>query len=354
MKSSSDLTNSFEIAGWSIGSGRCFLIAEVAQAHDGSLGTAHAFIDAAAKAGADAIKFQTHFAEAESTFDEPFRTKFSQQDETRYAYWKRVEFTPEQWAGLKTHAEAAGLVFLSSPFSHSAVEVLERLGIAAWKVASGEMFSPRMLDRLCRTGIPLLISTGMAGYADIAGAVDIARAQSRPFALFQCTTSYPTPLSDVGLNVIDELRARFAVPIGLSDHSGTPYPSLMAMARGADLIEVHVTLSKSAFGPDVSSSLDFLEFGALAAARNAFVELAGAPVDKDGKARQVKPLRELFGRSWSAASDLRAGTVLKEEHLTLKKPGGGFAEAELSKLVGRTLRQDVSPFKILREDDLGR
>src|SRR4029077_2662993 len=117
---------------------RCLIIGEVAQSHDGSLGMAHAFIDAIANAGADAVKFQTHIASAESTLTEPWRVKFSRQDATRYDYWKRMEFTKEQWSGLKLHAEERGLLFLSSPFSLEAVELLEEIGIKAWKVASGE------------------------------------------------------------------------------------------------------------------------------------------------------------------------------------------------------------------------
>src|SRR5580700_10422548 len=115
----------------------CLVIAEVAQAHDGSLGMAHAFIDAVAKTGANAIKFQTHIAEAESSPEEPWRVRFSYQDDTRYQYWKRMEFTEAQWAGLKEHAERQGLQFLSSPFSLQAAQLLHRLGMQAWKIASG-------------------------------------------------------------------------------------------------------------------------------------------------------------------------------------------------------------------------
>jgi hypothetical protein len=118
---------------------RVFVVGEVAQAHDGSLGTAHAYIDAIADAGADAVKFQTHIAAAESTAAEPWRVRFSPQDATRYDYWKRMEFTPEQWAGLSDHAKARKLTFLSTPFSFEAVDLLERLDIAAWKVGSGEL-----------------------------------------------------------------------------------------------------------------------------------------------------------------------------------------------------------------------
>src|SRR5579883_3362744 len=126
----------------------CMIIAEVAQAHDGSLGMAHAFIDAIAAAGADAVKFQTHLAAAESSPSEPWRVKFSYQDATRYDYWKRMEFTEPQWAGLKEHATEKGLKFLSSPFSIEAVELLGRIGVSAWKIASGEFNNLPMLDRI--------------------------------------------------------------------------------------------------------------------------------------------------------------------------------------------------------------
>jgi N,N'-diacetyllegionaminate synthase len=147
--------------------GRCFTVAEVAQAHDGSLGTAHAFIDAAARAGADAIKFQTHIAAAESTPAEPWRVKFSRQDETRYDYWRRMEFTEPQWAGLAAHAAEQHLAFISSPFSEEAAALLERVGLDAWKIASGEVGHASMLDRIARSGRPVLLSTGMSPIEEI-------------------------------------------------------------------------------------------------------------------------------------------------------------------------------------------
>jgi N,N'-diacetyllegionaminate synthase len=125
----------------------CLIIGEVAQAHDGSLGMAHAFIDAIANAGADAVKFQTHIAKAESTPAEPWRVKFSQQDATRMDYWRRMEFTGEQWSGLKRHAEERGLLFISSPFSVEAADLLDRLDIKLWKIASGEVNNQPLFDR---------------------------------------------------------------------------------------------------------------------------------------------------------------------------------------------------------------
>src|SRR5688500_1354690 len=140
----------------------CLIIGEVAQAHDGSLGMAHAFIDAIAAAGADAVKFQTHIAAAESTLQEPWRVKFSRQDTTRHAYWKRMEFTEEQWVGLREHAHDRGLEFLSSPFSSEAVSLLARVGVAAWKIASGEVSNLALLEQIAATRLPVFLSSGMS------------------------------------------------------------------------------------------------------------------------------------------------------------------------------------------------
>src|SRR5919199_282482 len=153
----------------------CLVIGEVAQSHDGSLGLAHAFVDAIADAGADAVKFQTHIAAAESTPGEPWRVRFSQQDVTRYDYWRRMEFTEEQWHGLKSHSEQRGLLFLSSPFSVEAVELLSRVGVAAWKVASGEVGNAPMFERMAAAGVPVLLSSGMSPLCGVDAALERVR-----------------------------------------------------------------------------------------------------------------------------------------------------------------------------------
>src|SRR5262245_34618216 len=173
--------NGLSIAGRDIGPGSQFLlIAEVAQAHDGSLGMAHAFIDAVADAGAAAVKFQTHIAAAESTLDEPFRVHFSQQDPTRYHYWARMEFTPNQWRELAAHAEKRGLLFLSSPFSVAAVDLLRGIGMPAWKIGSGEFACADLWKAMAETGAPILFSTGMATRAEITDAVASFRSMNLP------------------------------------------------------------------------------------------------------------------------------------------------------------------------------
>jgi N,N'-diacetyllegionaminate synthase len=342
----------FSIGGRGVGSGESvFVVGEVAQAHDGSLGTAHAFVDAVADAGADAVKFQTHIAEAESTHEEKFRVTFSRQDASRFDYWRRTGFTEEQWRGLAEHASERGLLFLSSPFSPEAVALLERVGVPAWKVGSGEVSNSPLLDRLAATGLPVLLSSGLSSLAELDSAV--ARLQGRvPFAIFQCTSAYPSPPEQIGLNLLSELAGRYSCPVGLSDHSGTTYAALAAVTLGADLLELHVTLSRRMFGPDVPASVTPDELKRVVEGA-AFIRTALAhPVDKDALAADLEPVRELFTKSVVPRRDLPAGTRLAESDLALKKPGTGIPAARLSELVGRTLRRDVAADELLRPEDI--
>ncbi|MGE0479631.1 MAG: N-acetylneuraminate synthase family protein [Phycisphaerae bacterium] len=323
------------------GSAACLVVAEVAQAHDGSLGTAHAFIDAVAEAGADAVKFQTHIAHAESTPAEPWRVAFSPQDASRYEYWKRMEFSEEQWRGLKRHAQERGLLFLSAPFSIEAFELLRRVGVPAWKVASGELTNTPLLERIADTGLPVLLSSGMSTLAELDAAVQRLRGRGAPLAVFQCTSMYPTPPEHVGLNVLAALRERYRCPVGLSDHSGELVAGLAAAALGADLLEVHVTFSKQMFGPDVVASLTLDDLRRLVDGVRFLDRARGAPVDKDALAATLAPVRRAFMRSVVARVDLPAGTVLQPEHLVAKKPGTGVPAARLPELVGRRLTEPL-------------
>jgi len=344
---------SIEIAGRQVGGGAAaYLIAEVAQAHDGSLGLAHRFIDAAKEAGADAVKFQTHFADEESTLDEQFRVNFSKQDETRFAYWKRMEFTDEQWTALAGHAREIGIGFLSSAFSHRAVDLLERLGMPAWKIASGEATSDALLDRVAATGLPVLMSTGMSGYDEIETTLGRLQWAGAPVAVLQCTSRYPTSLEEVGLNVIGELRARFACPVGLSDHSGVVFPAILALAKGADLIEAHITLNRRMFGPDVSSSLTVEEFAEVREARDAFQTMEAHPVDKDAMALALADMRQLFQKSVAVVHPLAEGTLLTRDMLTAKKPAKGIPANQIDVLVGKRLKRSATPDRILYWEDI--
>jgi len=331
---------------------RAYIIAEVAQSHEGSLGFAHSFIDAAAEAGADAIKFQTHIAAAESTLDEPFRVNFGSGDTTRYDYWRRMEFSREQWRELAAHARKRNLDFFSSAFSLEAVEMLAELNMPAWKIASGEVATPGLLERMAALNPMFLVSTGLSSWAEIDDTVTRLRNIGANFAIMQCTSRYPTQMSDVGLNVIDAIRGRFGCPAGLSDHSGTVFPSLAALARGADLLELHITLDRRMFGPDVPASLTVEELKLVTQARDAFAEMDANPVDKDAMARELASARKLFTKSVALARPLPAGAVLSADDLTFKKPGTGIPAARMAELIGRALARDVRPDRLLVWDDL--
>ena len=332
--------------------GRSYVVAEIAQGHDGSLGLAHAYIDAAADAGADAVKFQTHIAAAESTRDEPWRVRFSRQDRTRLSYWKRMEFSESQWKALKRHADRRGVAFLSSPFSVEAVRLLSRLPVPAWKIASGEVANRPLLNAVCATGKPILLSTGMSGWAEIDAAVRLIRSRRRDLVLLQATSSYPCPPERWGLNVMDQLRRRYRVPVGLSDHSGTVAAGLAAAALGADVLEVHVSFHRKMFGPDVSSSITVEELRQLTDGVRMIGRALAHPVDKNAAARRLAGMRRLFTRSVALAADLPAGRVLKAGDLVLKKPGTGLPAARLASLVGRRLKRSVPADRLLKESDL--
>ncbi len=328
------------------------VVAEVAQAHDGSLGMAHAYIDAIANAGADAVKFQTHIASAESTPGEPWRVKFSLQDLTRYDYWKRMEFTEDQWHGLKKHADERRLKFLSSPFSVEAVEMLIKVGVSAWKIASGEVNSPDLFDRIVATGLPVFVSTGMSSLDEIDRIVAKTERGNLPLTILQCTSAYPCPPERVGLNMIPFFRERYGCGVGLSDHSGTIYPGLAAATLGIDVLEVHVTFSREMFGPDVSSSLMIEELRQLVTGVRFIETMKRNPIDKNEIAEELTSTRNLFTKSVVTRIALSAGTVLKREHLSLKKPGTGIPATRLQEVLGRTLRYSVEADQLLQEYDL--
>ena len=332
--------------------GRCLIIGEVALTHDGSLGLAHAFVDAIADAGADAVKFQTHIAAAESTPSEPFRVTFSRQDKTRYDYWKRMEFTEEGWRGLAQHARERGITFLSSPFSFQAVDLLERVGMPLWKIASGETSNAPLLDRILDTGKPVLLSTGMSPIDEIDQAVARVRARSVDVGVFQCTTAYPCPPEKIGLNMIPYYRERYACWVGLSDHSATIYPGLAAAALGMDMLEVHVALSREMFGPDVVASITTQELRQLVDGIRFIERMRAHPLDKDASAQETAPLRKLFTRSLVASADLPAGTVLAREHVAIKKPGTGLSPDRLDEIVGRRLARAVTTDQVLAAEDI--
>lgn len=263
-----------------------------------------------------------------------------------------MEFTVEQWGSLAEHAKEKGLVFLSSAFSLEAVDMLSSLGMPAWKLGSGEFRSQELIAAMLATGKPIFLSTGMSNWKEIEEVVLQIKKGGVGLVLLQCTSQYPTVLEAVGLNVLDEFRQRFDCLVGLSDHSGVLWPGLAALARGVDMLEVHITLHQKCFGPDVPASLTPDQIRFLADARDAFYLMDSHPADKDVVAANMSELRSVFGKSVALKWPLKKGDVLTAEVLTAKKPGFGIPMLKIDSLIGRRLVRDVSPDYLLSYEDL--
>lgn len=332
--------------------GKCLLIAEIGQAHDGSIGLAASYVDAVANIGVDLIKFQMHNAEEESTQDEPFRTKFSLEDASRMDYWRRMEFTHDQWQIIFDRAQNKNLSFIASAFSPSAVTRLAELGVPAIKIASGDVTNTDILDAVIDAGLPTYLSSGMSTWAEIDKAVEKLCSGGIELTVMQCTSAYPTAMADVGLNNIQEIRNRYSTKIGLSDHSGTLYPALAAIAMSVDVVEVHVVFDRMMFGPDASSSLAINDLKFLIDYRNAVREMTDNPVDKDCMAEKLSDIRRLFLRSLAPSKNLVKGDVLTKDVLSLKKPGFGIPADDIGLVIGKKLKEDVSMNRLLRWDDI--
>jgi N-acetylneuraminate synthase len=329
-----------------------YIIAEIAQAHEGSLGLAHSYVDAIANTGVDAIKFQTHIAEAESSREEPFRINFSYEDQSRYDYWKRMEFSIEEWIGLKKHVESRGLEFLSTPFSIAAVELLEEIGIAKYKIGSGETNDFLILERVCKTGKPIILSTGMSSFEELDKSVSFIKKYGNDLSILQCTSNYPVRPEEVGLNVISELSARYKVAVGISDHSGTIYPSLASVVLGGSICEVHAVFHKEMFGPDTSSSISIGQLKQMVAGIRFLEKACSAKVDK-AISDQFSNQKSIFGKSLAVNKNLKAGHILKFSDLESKKPSGlGIGTRDYEYVIGKTLIRDKNKWDFLNKNDL--
>ena len=318
-----------------------FIVAEIAQAHDGSLAAAHEYIDLVSKSGVDAVKFQTHIASAESTSREPWRVKMATTDKSRYEYWKRMEFTRDEWIELRDHCLNIGLGFLSSPFSVAAVELLNQLDVEVWKIASGEVGNTPMIEAMLLTQKPIILSTGLSTLSEIDSLVNLIRSRGVDLTILQCTSEYPCPAKMTGLNLLKDFTERWNCRVGISDHSGTIFPSIASVALGAKVIEVHVTSSRDAGGVDGPSSVTPDELVQLVRGVR-FIESAMANrLDKTILSESAANMKQIFGRSIVASRDLVVGHVLTRDDLAFKKPGGGLSWDQLDLILGKKLSKSV-------------
>lgn len=332
---------------------KVYIIAEIAQAHEGSLGILHSYIDAVSTTKVDAIKFQTHIAEAESSSYEPFRVKFSYEDKSRYDYWKRMEFNIDQWRGIKKHCEDVGIEFLSSPFSCAAVDLLECVGCSRYKIASGEVNNFLLLDKICRTGKDILLSSGISSLEELDEAIAFIEKFGNQVSLLQCTTMYPTPPEELGLNVINELAERYNIPVGFSDHSGQIYSGLAAVSLGAVILEVHATFDKRMFGPDTTSSLTIDQLSKLVEGVRFLEKAFSQDINKSDNSN-FKRLKSIFEKTIAVNKNLSKGSVLTKDDLESKKPAGhGISAKNYDSVIGKTLLVDKTKYDFLTPTDIG-
>ena len=334
---------------------RVFIIAEIGQAHEGSLGIAHSFIDALKDTGIDAIKFQTHIAEAESSEYEKFRVNFSYEDKSRFDYWKRMEFSLEEWKGLKRHCDEVNIEFMSTPFSLMAVDLLEEVGVKRYKVGSGDTSNFLLLEKIARTKKPIILSSGMSSFKELDESINFLKEfgyDKSNLSLMQCTTMYPTPAKFVGLNVIEEMKKRYDLDIGLSDHSGKIYFLLAAVAMGAKLLEFHVTFDRRMFGPDSTSSLTIDEVKYLVEGVRSIEESLSNKIDKNDISK-FEELKKLFGRSIAINKNKKRGEIIEFEDLESKKPFGmGIDVRDYRKVIGKRLKRDKKKWDFLKWEDI--
>ena len=240
------------------------VIAEIGQSHDGSLNYVHSFIDEAAKSGTDIVKFQAHFADEESTYQDQFRTFTTYKKETRFEYWKRMQFTNEEWFKISTHIKQRKMLFSSSVFSKKSINVLNKIGIDVWKIASGESLDLNLIKEITNISKkPLLISTGMNNQQEVDKIYNFMKSKKNLFILMHCVSQYPSNIKNIGINILSEYLKKYDCLIGFSDHSGTLEVPTIALENKISALEIHVVFDKKLYNPDTTSSITFSDLAYL-------------------------------------------------------------------------------------------
>ena len=331
---------------------KVYPIAEIGQAHEGSLGMLFSYIEALADAGVDAVKFQMHIPEAESSEFEPFRVKFSLEDATRFDYWKRMSFTLEQWKLIKQKCVDCKVTFLCSPFSNLAVDWLEEIGVSQYKIGSGEVTNWLILEKIVRTRKPIILSSGMSSWEELDQTVLFLKERNAKFSILQCTTSYPTKPEQYGLNVIKELKERYQVTVGFSDHSASLATCIAAVAVGAEIVEFHAVFDRRQFGPDSKSSLTIDEIQVLVKHIKEINTALNHPINKASN-EDFSELKTIFEKSLAINKDLKENHVLTFEDLEAKKPKGyGIEASQFISVIGKKINKPMAQWSFLNEEDL--
>jgi len=343
MKSEDIPTPIIGIAGRRVGSGQPpYVVAEMSANHDGSIEKAFRIIEAAKRAGADAVKLQTYRPDT-ITLDsdgEDFRIHGGLWDGRRLYDLYAEAFLPWDWhAPLFEHARKTGITIFSSPFDKTAVDLLEDLHAPAYKIASFEAVDLPLIRYVAGTGKPMIISTGIADVDEIGEALAAAREGGcNEVAILHCVSSYPAPAADYNLRTLADMRERFGVVVGLSDHTLDNTTAIASVALGASIIEKHFTLDRSGGGPDDSFSLEPGELEALCRdARTAWAALGRV----DYGLKSSEQANAKFRRSLYFVKDLDAGETIAADAVRSVRPGYGLAPKHLDRVIGRRLARAV-------------
>jgi N-acetylneuraminate synthase len=258
----------------------------------------------------------------------------------------------EQWKAIKKHCDKVGLDFICSPFSNLAVDWLEAIGVQTYKIGSGEVTNFLLLEKIAQTGKPLLLSSGMSSFEELDITVAFLKSKKVDFSILQCTTAYPTKPEQYGFNVISELKDRYKVSVGFSDHSAKIATGIAAVALGAEILEFHVVFHRDLFGPDAIASLTMEETKQLVEAVNAIYIATTNPIDKNTNESYLE-LKAIFEKSLAINKNLPKGHSITFDDLETKKPKGfGISAADFEKVLGRKLRTNMSQWDFLNEEDL--
>ena len=324
----------------------CFVIAEAGINHDGDPTLAAELLDAAAAAGADAFKIQTHFPEHEMLRGGATAAYVG---ESLFDLLTRTALSREAHVELRDRAAKKGIVFLSTPFSREAADFLESIGVPAFKTGSGELTNLPLQQHIARKHRPMIISTGMSTPEEIDRTVQTVRAEGTPFALMHCTSTYPTPYEHVELGCINWLHDLYGVPVGFSDHTLGGYMALAAVASGAALFEKHFTTSRSLPGPDQQGSMEPRELEDVVRGIRAIERARGAT-------KKIQPgeqdVRNMAHHSVVSIRDIAAGATIAAGDVWAKRPGTGIPARQLGEVVGRKTNHAIAKDRLITWDDL--
>lgn len=345
------------IAKRKIGPGEpCFVIAEAGVNHNGDMALAFRLIDAAVSAKADAVKFQSFKAHQLATAQAPkaeYQLQTTSKTESQLAMLERLELRESDHQLLIDYCAKKSILFLSTPFEEASADLLERFHVPAFKIPSGEITNLPFLAHVARKNKPMILSTGMSTLEEVRMAVEVIRQASsvdNQLILLHCVSNYPASEADVNLRAMDTLAEAFQVPVGYSDHTQGLEVAYAAVARGACLIEKHLTLDRSLPGPDQLASTEPTEFSQLIHGIRAIESALGCS-EKRPAASELNVAR-VARKSLVAAKDLRAGTRLERDCVAVRRPGTGLPPSTLDKVIGRTVKADVAAGMLIEWENL--